>query len=165
MANRSKPSWYAKDLKELAAFLGVSPNTIRHWFRRPDWPARDEERGFDLAKVHRWMLEREKAKTKPVAAGDGDDKSAAQLAKDKLAVDVETRKLRLMKEAGELVLRKNAYATIEQMFHRVRTRLQAIPEELASSLPAEVRAEYVHDGKHKIRLILTEMANWGIAED
>jgi predicted transcriptional regulator len=160
MAERHK--WHAETLAELAAFLGKSPHTVRHWLRHESFPRRDEQRGYDLAEVHHWVLAFEARKRKSAPQGE---QTNAELEHEKLQIDVAARKLKLQQQAGELVLRENAYSTIETMFHKVRTRLQAIPEELASSLPPEVRAEYVHDAKHKIRLILTEMSNWGIAED
>ena len=145
-------------LTAVQRFYGVSWPTIKEW-RNQGMPVRDD-RLYDLREIFRWWIDSEKFKrTTGCSIQPGNS-----LEEEKLRIEVETKRLKLQNEARELVKRQNAYATIENMFHRVRTRLESIPEELSSSLPPETRAAYIDDAKQKIRLILREMEHWSIEE-
>ena len=47
-----------------------------------------------------------------------------------------------------------------QMFHRVCCRLQAIPAEVASSVPPNIRAATIVGWNEKISSVLLEMSKW-----
>lgn len=145
-------------LASVQRFFGISSATSKEW-RRQGMPV-DGRGRYNLRDIFHWWLESGKA-----------DRWAAKRSKnvslddEKLAIDIEIKRLKLQREAGELVERLAAYACLEQMFHRVRTRLEAIPEEIGSSFPPETRATVIDDVKSKIRLILREMEHWALEEE
>jgi hypothetical protein len=109
---------------------------------------------YSVGDASRWRAENINVKTT-------DDDSRAELEKAKLRIDIQRAQLKLELEAGRLVDRQAFEAKVLQMFHRVRSRLQAAPAEVGSSIPSECRAEVIADLQHKISLILTEMEHWG----
>jgi phage terminase Nu1 subunit (DNA packaging protein) len=143
-------------LTAVARFFSVARPTVTEW-RNSGMPVRDDGR-YDLSMIFHWWKDSEKGtRTKGTSS-----KPPASLETQKLEIEIAHKRLKLQMDAGELVNRELAYSTIESMFHRVRTRLEAIPEELSSSLPPDIRATYIEDSKQKIRLVLREMENWAI---
>ena len=55
---------------------------------------------------------------------------------------------------GKLVDRDAAKAAVKSEIHRARARILAIPEELGTSLPSELRSDFVADAKRKVEQIL-----------
>ena len=141
----------------VAVVFGVSENTVSGW-RNAGLPVRDDGK-YDLAAIHKWWREREEAKNRPKASD-----SMSDLEKRKLQIEVDRREIQLNNERGKFVDRDAAKSTVTEMFHRVRNRLLAIPEELASSLPGDQRAGFVHDCKHRVNLVLSEMFHWKLPE-
>jgi phage terminase Nu1 subunit (DNA packaging protein) len=142
-------------------FFNCSHQTSKEW-RNQGMPVRDDGK-YDLKAIFDWWLS--KGKWRHTSHGkEAIAKARAPLEEQKLEVEVDHKRLKLARDKGELVERELAHATVEEMFHRVRTRLEAIPEELAASMPPEIRAAMVDDARSKIRLILRQMEHWSIEE-
>lgn len=62
---------------------------------------------------------------------------------------------------GRLIDREQAIAEIEEIFHRLRARLEQIPQELGTTMPPEIRADLIADLQHKVNLLLRELEAWG----
>jgi phage terminase Nu1 subunit (DNA packaging protein) len=142
----------------VAVVFGVSENTVSDW-RNRGMPVMTNG-GYSLSEIHAWWREREAAKAKPKAT---DDMAALELRK--LQAEVEKRELQLEAARGALVDREAAKASVSEMFHRVRSRLLAAPEELATSVPADLRSQYITDARHRVTLILREMLTWALPEE
>ncbi len=141
--------------RAVARLFNVRLETVIAWEKTRGMPVRSDGH-YDLYDIMRWYEERQSVKK---------GGSHNTLAKEKLQLEIATKRLKLQKEAGELVSRAAAESKIETMFALVRTRLQAIPDELAATVPAKLRAQFVADCGHKIQLILRAMANWGGIDD
>ena len=138
----------------VAAFFDVSEETVRQWKKQgcPETSA-----PYDLAEIRRWR----EARLKRQWANAGTDASKTELERQKLQIDNEHRLLRLRQDAGELVSREETKAEMVRMFHRLRGRLESIPEEIAASVPPALRDEVIATLRHKMRLVCKEIENWG----
>jgi len=92
------------------------------------------------------------------------DEDKEELEKEALRVKIDRDKLKLEQESGALVERKAVWAGVMQVFHRIRSRLQAIPAEVGSSVPPDQRAQIIAVWKEKIVLVLSEMEHWEIED-
>lgn len=145
-----------RTMTSVARFFEVARPTLKDW-RNRGMPVREDSR-YDLREIFRWW----KADKLPRIQHNQPKANTDNLEQQKLEIEVAHKRLKLQIDAGELVQRELAHAMVENMFHRVRTRLEAIPEELSSSLPPEIRATYIEDAKQKVRLVLREMENWSL---
>ena len=123
------------------------------------------ERGhWPLDEIARWRIqyERERKSSRQIDPEQQDLKSRLELAEVlKAEADASLKELKLQLESGELVNREEAIATMEEMFHRVRARMESIPQELGTTFPPEMRSDLIADLRHKVRLVLREMEGWG----
>ena len=146
---------------DLSRMMGVEPSTIRSW-REKGMPFEDVN-GDELYVVTEavlwWANWKEVIRLPSESETDPNDKEALEC--EKLRLENARRELKLENERGRLVRRDNVLTQIEQMFHKIRSRLESAPEELASSLPPELRADYLADCRQKMGLILREMEGWG----
>ena len=147
-------------LTAVQRFFGVSRTSTKEW-KNSGMPVRSDGR-YDLKEVFDWWLASERY-TYAVTAGAS--QSSDDLEHAKLAIEVDHKRLKYLRELNELVDRGAAKAAVAQMFHRVRARLLAAPEELASSLPAEIRSGYIEDAKHRVSLVLREMEMWSFEKE
>lgn len=151
-SSEGTPRWTVRRLGEVAAFFGVQLQTVKEWRSGPDrMPG--EEGAWRLDEIARWRVAK--------AQYTGRDPSArSALEKEKLEINVSRDRLRLRQEGGELVSRDAAKAAVQQMFHRVRGQIEPLPEQLASSVPAAARPDYLLVARERVHLVLTEMSNW-----
>lgn len=151
--------------------MGVSRKTLNEWTRKPGFPESVDGK-FVLIDVYEWWRDciagvtigpRGPGGKVREAFGDDDEsdgadgKSKTELECEKLELENARRRLKLEAERGRLVLREAVKTKNERLFHRIRARLEATPEELASSLPPEIRSDYLADGRQKISLLLREL--------
>jgi hypothetical protein len=148
-------------LTAVQRFFSVSRTATKEW-KNADMPVREDGR-YDLKAIFDWWLAGEKYQY-AVTAG-ASRRSPDDLETAKLEIEVDHKRLKYQRELGDLVQREAAKAAVAQMFHRVRARLMAAPEELASSLPADTRSGYIADAKHRISLILREMELWSFEKE
>lgn len=138
-------------LAEVATFFGRALQTVKQW-RTESPPMPGSPGAYDLAEVSRWVLARaERRSTEEVS-------EKRELEKQKLRLELQAKQLKLDTDRSRLVERDSVLAENRKAFARVRVRLEAIPEELASSLPPEIAGDVVADLKHKIHLALKELA-------
>lgn len=135
--------------QQIAELYGVAVKTVDNWSTE-GMPGSGTTR--DLGEVVRWRRARDKH-------GDG-DVSKAELEKEKLRIANEHAELKLREARGELISRPGAEASFTALINSVRSRLEAMPEELASGLPGDQRADFVADAKNKVRLVCKEMESW-----
>lgn len=142
-----------RTLGDVAAHFGVGLDTVKKWRTGPD-PMPEKVKGrWPLDLIAQWRFAR-------VMAPKESSERREELELAKLETEVESKQLALRQKAGGLVDRAAAIATITEMFNRVRQRLMAAPEELASALPQSLRADFVVELKHKVNLILKEFESW-----
>lgn len=149
---------------ELGRLLGVNRKTIHEWrskstFPRPTVTGKTEK--WDVLDVFYWVFV---THLRHLGEGGGNLPAAARKAElecVKLEQENERRQIKLEAERGKYVLRDAIYAEIESMFHRIRSRLEAVPDELASTVPPELRPDYLADARHKMGLVLKELESWG----
>lgn len=151
-----RPPWIADTKRQALEFFGVQAATLNDWIKSgcPAGPP------YDLRAIYRWQRDRAGLRNR----GAGGKADREQLECEKLELGNELARLKLAKETGELVDREAAKAAFASLLHRIRQRLEQLPHELASVLPADQRADYTHDAQHKVRLVCRELANWSIAE-
>lgn len=137
--------------------FGVNKSTVLSW-RRGNMPVRDDGR-YDLCEIFRWWRDREFAKQQPVKVSSMNelDRRHKELANARQAI-------KLAKEQNEVVGRAAAMAKVSEMFHRVRARLTAIPEELVTTLPPAARDDVRIELQHRIVLVLRELENYEFDE-
>ncbi len=144
---------YVRTLGEVAEIFGVSREAVKNWRSGPD-KMPGQAGAWPLWEIVRWRF------AKTVLEPQKADEQREKLELAKLATEVQSRQLKLKREAGELVNRAAAIARVTEMFNTVRQRLLAVPEELASGLPQSVRSEMVADLKHKMNLVCKEFESW-----
>lgn len=155
---KSQPSWAAKTLVEVSQFFGVDRTTVTDW-RNKGMPGIAGK--FPLDEIAQW-LRREIYPARNATKPDKDT-SREELEEEKLRIGNAREMLKLQREAGELVDRAVAMAMWETGFNIVRSRLELLPEDLSTGVPAEHRIDLVEDAKKKIALALRELA--AVAEE
>lgn len=145
--------WYASTAVELALLLGVSERTVTG-YKSQGIPQLPDGR-FDASAVLKWMR---------TVGPWREPETARDLKDEKLQEEINLLRLKYERESGKVVDRVETLATVETMFNMVRNRLDAIPEELGTALPPDIRPDVVHDWKRKIRLIQGEMAQWTLPD-
>lgn len=154
---RKKSEWPAtvkvKEVQEACRFFDVSREAFSQW-RAAGMPV-EKDGSFDLIKIMRWKI-----KARGITTA-----SEQQLKCEKLEIQNAAARLKLREQQGELVSRTVVKAKLSDLFHRIRSRLEALPGELATVVAASQRTEFVADAKHKVRLVLREMQSWSTGEN
>ena len=141
-------------VSDVAAFFGVERNTVTKWIQR-GMPGK--AKAWPLDQIAQWLrVEIWPRSVRPA----GDDESTGKLERRKMRLDIKMRALKFRRECGELVEREAVAAEIEQAFARVKARLEQVPEEVGTSVPANLQQSVVGDWRDKINLILKELAHW-----
>lgn len=142
--------WTVDSLKLVAGFFGVARETVSEWVKK-GMPGSEKE--FRLDKIAQWL----RVEIYPRTPAVGDSKKA-DLEIRKLRAETEMREIKTALQRGQLVERVAVLAANEEMFGTIRTRLEAIPEEVGSSVPPDLRQELVADWRNKVHLVLKELA-------
>lgn len=149
------PPWIVDSMALVAEFFGVGYDTIRTWGRN----GMPGDRGsYDLAEIYRWRKDRDEENEEATRQRESPRRN---LEMKKLEIEVASKELALRKEAKSLIDRQAASAKISQVSNAIRGRLDALPQELASSLPAQFRVEFIADAKHKVRLVCQQLSAFG----
>jgi hypothetical protein len=100
------------------------------------------------------------------AGGDRSELQARRLMAEVLKAEQEARarKLRTDLLDGLLCNQADVMASIARFFARIRTRLEAVPEELCTEAPAALRDALRVRLDEQIHALLTEMGNWSSDE-
>lgn len=151
----SQTSFTVPTLSAVAEFFGISVQAVKQW--RSETPAMPgQPGGYPLDEIARWRIHRAEK------THDHRDTEKSELQRDKLREEVEERRLKNLERRGQLVDRQAAKARVMQLFHRLRSRLEAFPEEVGNSLPPELQPDVIHDWKRKIRLLEKEIDQWSL---
>lgn len=140
----------------LAEWLGVSRVTLRSWLKR-GMPTRPD--GFDLQEVIRWRLKQTDMASQEADGAVGERRAAAELRR--LEAQAAMAEIRAAQLAGNLIDRGAAEHAVREIVAGIRSRLQAIPGELAGTIPSDIRQDLTVDLWSKVNLILTNLAGAG----
>ncbi len=170
MASAIQSRFVANSLTEAASFFGVGKETLRTWISRgcPASVGGAGERGeYDLGAMLKWCRTNIWTARQSHETGDGGDgdESKAALVREKLRVEIEQRQLSLARARGALVDREAAKAEVRRLFACVRARFEAVPGEMATAVPPDLRADVLADWKHRVRLVLKELTALGETTD
>lgn len=148
-------------MAEVAEFFGVSPTAVQRDWRRQGMPG--ENGRYPLNEIAQWKIQRERDQNKPgISAEQKSLKERYDLAEViKAEFDAEIKRIKVEELEGRLIDKETAIAEVEEMFHRIRARLEQIPQELGTTIPPEIRADLIADMRYKIQLVLREMEAWG----
>lgn len=112
---------------------------------------------YDIEDCKEWIARNVKSQD----AESGDLKEARLRAEvRKLNAEAEAKEMKNEQLAGELCLIADVQQEVSACFLRIKTRLEAIPNELEMLFPAELRASLKGELAERVRLILVEMAAW-----
>ena len=153
---------YARTIAGLVSELGITNTTYQDW-RMQGCPDR-ESNGYPVGKIFRWYRERQLEKMFGTVEDEEQKSLQARLELAevlKAEHDAALKAIKLAEAEGRLIDKETALAEIEEIFHRVRARLEQIPQEVGTTIPPEIRADLIADMRHKIQLVLREMEAWG----
>lgn len=149
--------WVVDSLKLVAEFFGVAYGTARAWSM--DGMPGSPKDGWDLAAALAWRESRPGAQRAAASAGTGDldeQLKTEQIRKHRLANDL---------KEGRLLDRHGVEQSAAELCLRVKTRLEAFPDEFEMRFPAETRIENKADLDHAVVQLLREMAAFRIGAE
>lgn len=139
----------------VAAFFDVSRRTVEDW-KTKGMPVRGE-RQYEVGEIARWRASFQK---RDISDSDIEKRlKVAETRKTEAAATV--GEVRAKRAIGEVMETRFTVAALGTMAAMVRARLQAIPGEMASSFPPEIRHDLMLEIEQKISLALIELANQG----
>lgn len=117
---------------------------------------------YPLDEIARWKIEQERARLRPTVSDEDQSlRERLELAEVlKAEFDADLKRMKVAEAEDRLIDKETAIAEIEEMFHRIRARLEQIPQELGTTIPPEIRADLIADMRHKVSLVLREMEGW-----
>jgi hypothetical protein len=147
---RDAECWLVPTLADVAEFFAVHESTVKGWRsqRMPGEPGL-----WNLQSIVRWRLA--KAEQRGLSV---DDESERSLLREKTRIDIERKRLELDEKQGRLVYRSAVESVLREGFSLTRARLQALPGEIASAVPADVRSVVLEESDVKVRLALKDLA-------
>lgn len=130
--NAPRNSWSVKTLGDVAGFLGFQLQTVKQWRTGPD-PMPGEPGAWPLDQIARWKLRQ--------AGANAASTRTAELIQEEKQVDIERKRLKLLKEQGELV----EFDAVVRVFSRTIAELQSfgkeIPDRILETLPQNMNAK------------------------
>jgi phage terminase Nu1 subunit (DNA packaging protein) len=145
-----------RTLGEVAEWFGLELQTVKQWRVGPHG-CPGEEGHYDLQAIARWRLARSSAR--------GPSQAKADLEETALRLQNARAELKLAREAGELVTRAAAKSAIRQMFSRLKSQLEQLPDALAPLVPTEVRTDFRRDCVERLRIFLQQLTNFRFERD
>ena len=154
--------------RDLAASFGCSYTTVIAWCGRADFPG-GKAGPWERRKVARYLESirspyapsRRKLKSRTrVSTYDGPSRLKADA--EALKIQEQHRRLKLQNDQLEqlLVYAERVTQQWNVGMNRIRTRLEALPEEIENLLPNEMRRDVKQDIEAFVKQLLNEMANW-----
>lgn len=145
-----------RTLGEVAEWFGLELQTVKQWRVGPTG-CPGQEGAYDVQAIARWRLAR---------GNRGADTTAKQsLEEESIRLANARASLKLQREAGELVTRAAAKASIRGMFSRLKAQIEQLPDALAPLVPSEVRTDFRRDCVERVRIFLSQLANWRFERD
>ena len=145
-----------RTLGEVAEWFGLELQTVKQWRVGPTG-CPGQEGAYDVQAIARWRMAR---------GNRGADTTAKQsLEQEAIRLANARASLKLQREAGELVTRAAAKASIRGMFSRLKAQIEQLPDALAPLVPSEVRTDFRRDCVERVRIFLSQLANWRFERD
>lgn len=140
--------------RELAIALDVSLRQCQRYLAdgMPGYAGR-----YDVEECRTWV-DRNVQKQDGGSGDLNDAKKRAEIRK--LNAEAEAKEVKNLQLAGELVHRDDVLREVSELILRIKTRLEAVPDEIEMELPAEQRPQLKATVGTRIELILREMAGW-----
>jgi phage terminase Nu1 subunit (DNA packaging protein) len=140
-----------RNIARLAMEIGVSRQTLYTWGNE-GCPLDD---GVDA--IREWRTEHHPP---PRAIAD-----QAKLARARLAdAQAYAQEQKNLERDGQLLDAEDANLAVSELCNLIRARLEAIPNDLQTEWPPEVRQQVTERLSDKIHLILTEMSQWRLGK-
>ena len=148
-----------KTIAEVARVIGVSERTLYGYFGG-GCPSKKLRNGcYDIEAIEKWRAENKPAPATKVPVSElAEALKRAEL--DKLTEDARAKRLKNDLLEKNVVYRDEILQEWNENVLRVKTRLEAIPDECEMLLPGEVRRLIKQEIADKIHLVLKEMAAW-----
>lgn len=151
-----QPKTATKSGEVLAQFAGVSRDTIKEWRKKPGFPVGPDGE-TELWALAIWRLKSDGV----IPSAEDQELPRRELAEiRKIEADAVLKEAKAREQLGQLLDKSAVVAALTTLFHAVRARLQAVPGEIAASLPPKIRNELSRDIEYKIELALRELAAW-----
>lgn len=144
--------WQARTLGEVAEFFGMQLQTVKEWRTGPQ-PMPGEEGKWPLNEIVQWR----EAKMRPGLRSEQDEKRQAAEVRLK-EIQARRAELKYRKEQGELVERSAVASVLARICTEIRTRLEAIPPEVGTTAPPDLRREIVRDVANKVAMALRKLS-------
>jgi hypothetical protein len=145
-----------RTLAQVADWFSLELQTVKQW-RSSGCPG--IEGAYDVREIARWRM----GKMRPDTKADPTEKNKLEL--EQLDLANSRLRIKLRKEAGELVSRQAAKSAIRQMFAKLKSQLEPLAELLAPLLPNELRADFRRDCGERVRILLQQIANFRFERD
>jgi|SRR5210317_377654 len=146
-------------MSSVANHFGVSPDTVRKWLRQgcPGKVGSGGRNGkYDLKEIDNWCKTNGRGPYYDDQRGET-SQTKAELELRKLEIECRQKEFKLKKEQGEYIRKDAVLSEFMEQNANIRSRLEAMPAELAASYPPEMRVDMIADTRHKIGLILKEL--------
>lgn len=161
-----RPPWIVPTQALAIRFFDVNRSTFQEWLGR-GCPG-SSETGYDLQAIMKWKSARNHDPEALAASSEErQDWRQRKLEADTIAAEGKAELLRMevAEKAGELVSLQKVVRNWNIGMLRVKSRLEATPDEMQMTFPAETRAQNYIDFENLIERLLTEMASWGPVDD
>lgn len=137
-------------LAAVAFELSVAERTVSAW-RHAGCPM-GENGAYRLKQIIKWVRANP---WKTVQAGR-EARAAAEL--ERIRVQTQRDRLKLMQEAGEVVNREAAKRALRQACNNIRAKLEMLPEDVSAVCPDEIRRDVLRDVRHVVEQALRELS-------
>jgi hypothetical protein len=125
-----------------------------------DYIARGCPKG-PVAAINKWRAS-SLAPTRSRRGESDGDPTLADLVRRKIEQEIRGKKLRCDQLEGRFVLRDDAIQAINALCLRLKSRMEAWPNEVEMLLPPDIRAAVKRELAEKVALTLREIAQWEI---
>ena len=144
-------------ITELAAAIGVSRQQLHGYIKR-GCPTDSPEA------VRAWRLDNvQRRRGVSPEAGESLQAKLLQAQIDKATQEARAKRLKNDLLSGQLYDAQDVERDVAELTGLIRSRLEAIPDELVMEFAPEHRATYQQRLEEKIRLVLTEMSQWRLS--
>lgn len=160
-AKPKKDRWKVKTLSDVGIFFGgLSRAAITNWVGA-GMPS--EKGAYDLSAIAQWRLARAQRRSTAggAEAADGSTSQALQkLHEENLREQVRYRRAKRRAADRKLLPRRQVELAIAELVLMIIHRIEAWPDQVEPSLPAETRIENKRDLQQAVRLLRTELSQW-----
>lgn len=141
---------------ELATALGVKVRAVRE--NLAAGMPRETDGTYCYEDCLNWRLQNVHTR---VGGIGGERPPMSDLEREKLEEEIRYKRLKNDQTEGLLVDRQAAEQEINAMLVRLKTRLEAAPDEMEMRFPAETRADNKAEFQNYVHNLLKEISSWG----